>query len=262
MQLSRSRRDAMKTTLVTFCALLVLSALSSAQSNTLNPLPNTIFVGADGKFETAPDTALIQFNIAAKADNAKDAYDQAAKQSRSHRHRSAVARRPRAHILRTPARRRPRVADQPSGGGNAEKNGVWGQPGAMITHSRRRPPRPMPPARQKPRERWLRLTSTRPIMKFAPALALVALLASSPGCKQYEEVYSVSFRNNRGVELAGGDITLSSPLPATGMIRGWYTLQIRSVPSGSKEVEIFYELFHHKESGRVEWTVGAPRMGA
>ena len=99
-------------------------------------------------------------------------------------------------------------------------------------------------------------------MKFAPALALVALLASSPGCKQYEEVYSVWFRNNRGVELAGGDITLSSPLPATGMIRGWYTLQMRSVPSGSKEVEIFYELFHHKESGRVEWTVGAPRMGA
>ena len=60
----------MKTTLVTFCALLVLSALSSAQSNTLNPLPNTIFVGADGKFETAPDTALIQYNIAAQADNA------------------------------------------------------------------------------------------------------------------------------------------------------------------------------------------------
>src|ERR1035438_6701243 len=85
MQLSRSRRDAMKTTLVTFCALLVLSALSSAQSNTLNPLPNTIFVGADGKFETAPDTALIQFNIAAQADNAKDAYDQAAKQAEATR---------------------------------------------------------------------------------------------------------------------------------------------------------------------------------
>ena len=75
----------MKTTLVTFCALLVLSALSSAQSNTLNPLPNTIFVGADGKFETAPDTALIQFNIAAQADNAKDAYDQAAKQAEATR---------------------------------------------------------------------------------------------------------------------------------------------------------------------------------
>ena len=75
----------MKTTLVTLCAVLVLSALSSAQSNALNPLPNTVFVGADGKFETAPDTALIQFNISAQADNAKDAYDQAAKQAEATR---------------------------------------------------------------------------------------------------------------------------------------------------------------------------------
>jgi len=75
----------MKTTLVTLCAVLVLSALSIAQSNTLNPLPNTVFVGADGKFESAPDTALIQFNISAQADNAKDAYDQAAKQAEATR---------------------------------------------------------------------------------------------------------------------------------------------------------------------------------
>jgi uncharacterized protein len=75
----------MKTTLVTWCAVLVLSALSIAQSNTLNPLPNTVFVGADGKFESAPDTALIQFNISAQADNAKDAYDQAAKQAEATR---------------------------------------------------------------------------------------------------------------------------------------------------------------------------------
>ena len=75
----------MKTTLVTFCAVLVLSALSIAQSNTLSPLPNTVYVGADGKFETAPDTALIQFNISAQADNAKDAYDHAAKQAEATR---------------------------------------------------------------------------------------------------------------------------------------------------------------------------------
>jgi hypothetical protein len=48
-------------------------------------MPNTVFVGADGKFETAPDTALIQFNISAQADNAKDAYDQAAKQAEATR---------------------------------------------------------------------------------------------------------------------------------------------------------------------------------
>ena len=71
----------MKTAVFTLCAILTLSAFSVAQTPTLNAMPNTVFVGADGKFETAPDTALIQFNISAQADNAKDAYDQAAKQA-------------------------------------------------------------------------------------------------------------------------------------------------------------------------------------
>ena len=75
----------MKTTVVSLClcacAILVLNAQSIAQGSTQNPLPNTVFVGADGKFETAPDTALIQFNISAQADSAKDAYDQAAQQA-------------------------------------------------------------------------------------------------------------------------------------------------------------------------------------
>ncbi|MGB6631598.1 MAG: SIMPL domain-containing protein [Terriglobales bacterium] len=77
----------MKITLVTFCAVLVLAlgTFAMAQSPTLNPEPNTVFVGADGKFETAPDTALIQFNISAQADNAKDAYDQAARQAEATR---------------------------------------------------------------------------------------------------------------------------------------------------------------------------------
>jgi uncharacterized protein len=75
----------MKTAIVILGAILVLSALSMAQAPTLNALPNTIFVGADGKFETAPDTALIQFNISAQADNAKDAYDQAGKQAEATR---------------------------------------------------------------------------------------------------------------------------------------------------------------------------------
>jgi uncharacterized protein len=71
----------MKTSIVSLCAVLVLSAISVAQGPTSGPVPNTVLVGADGKFETAPDTALIQFNISAQADNAKDAYDQAAKQA-------------------------------------------------------------------------------------------------------------------------------------------------------------------------------------
>jgi uncharacterized protein YggE len=71
----------MKTAMFTLCAILTLNALSVAQTPMLNAMPNTVYVGADGKFETAPDTALIQFNISAQADNAKDAYDQAAKQA-------------------------------------------------------------------------------------------------------------------------------------------------------------------------------------
>ncbi|MGA7565781.1 MAG: SIMPL domain-containing protein [Terriglobales bacterium] len=75
----------MKTTIVTICAILVLSALSIAQNAALAPMPNTVFVGADGKFETAPDTAVIQFNISAEGGNAKDAYDKASQQAEATR---------------------------------------------------------------------------------------------------------------------------------------------------------------------------------
>src|ERR1700689_3455339 len=71
----------MKNAFVSFCAVLVLSAVAVAQTPTLNALPNTVYVGAEGSFQTAPDTALIQFNISAQAESAKDAYDQAAKQA-------------------------------------------------------------------------------------------------------------------------------------------------------------------------------------
>jgi uncharacterized protein len=61
--------------------LAVTCVLSYAQAPTATVQPNTLYTGADGKFETAPDTALIQFNINAQADNAKDAYAQAQKQA-------------------------------------------------------------------------------------------------------------------------------------------------------------------------------------
>jgi uncharacterized protein YggE len=75
----------MKTGLLLLAAGLVLCAASAAQNPSVTATPNTIFVGADGKFETAPDTALIQFNISTQADTAKDAYDQASKQAESAR---------------------------------------------------------------------------------------------------------------------------------------------------------------------------------
>jgi uncharacterized protein len=78
-------RTPMRAVVVTVCVGLCFSVLLNAQNPTLNPVPNTVFVGADGKFETAPDTALIQFNISTQADNAKDAYDLAAKQAEATR---------------------------------------------------------------------------------------------------------------------------------------------------------------------------------
>jgi hypothetical protein len=64
---------------------ILLSMFALAQAPTLTALPNTVFVGADGKFETAPDTALIQFNISTQADSAKAAYDQASKEAETTR---------------------------------------------------------------------------------------------------------------------------------------------------------------------------------
>lgn len=75
----------MKTMILTWCMGLVLALSAAAQSPTLTAMPNTVYVGADGKFETAPDTALIQFNISSQADTAKEAYDQAAKQAEATR---------------------------------------------------------------------------------------------------------------------------------------------------------------------------------
>lgn len=75
----------MKSIVATLCTVVVLSALSAAQGTTLNPAPNTVLVGADGKFESAPDIAIIQFNISAQAGSAKEAYDEAAKQAEAAR---------------------------------------------------------------------------------------------------------------------------------------------------------------------------------
>src|SRR5271157_3896418 len=75
----------MKTAIFVLCSALALTTALAAQNPTVTALPNTIYVGADGKFETAPDTALIQFNISAQGDTAKDAYDLASKQAETTR---------------------------------------------------------------------------------------------------------------------------------------------------------------------------------
>jgi uncharacterized protein YggE len=61
-------------------ALMFTSIWTIAQEHpAVTAQPNTVYVGADGKFEANPDTAFIQFNIAAQEDSARAAYEHASK---------------------------------------------------------------------------------------------------------------------------------------------------------------------------------------
>ena len=63
--------------ILTFC---ILTTASSAQEHpAVAALPNSVYVGADGKFESAPDTAVLQFNISVQDDSAQSAYQHASK---------------------------------------------------------------------------------------------------------------------------------------------------------------------------------------
>jgi uncharacterized protein len=62
-------------------SLVVLSAVGVlAQDHpSVTAQPNTVYVGADGKFEAAPDTAELQMNVSAQDDSSQNAYQRAAK---------------------------------------------------------------------------------------------------------------------------------------------------------------------------------------
>jgi len=57
--------------------LLIFSAGLVAQDRAGMPQPNTVWVGADGKFESEPDTALVQFNISAQEEKLQAANERA-----------------------------------------------------------------------------------------------------------------------------------------------------------------------------------------
>ncbi len=64
-----------------FAALLLIASLSFAQEHpTVTAAPNTVYVGADGKFESAPDTAVLQFNISVQEDTSQAAYQRASRE--------------------------------------------------------------------------------------------------------------------------------------------------------------------------------------
>lgn len=64
--------------LAALCCLAATFAIAQ-EHPAVTAQPNSVFVGADGKFEANPDTALLQFNISAQDDTARAAYDRASK---------------------------------------------------------------------------------------------------------------------------------------------------------------------------------------
>jgi len=64
-------------TSLAFTTLLATAQPAFAQERTTSPIPNTVWVGADGKFESEPDTAVVQFNIAPQQPKLQDAMLQA-----------------------------------------------------------------------------------------------------------------------------------------------------------------------------------------
>jgi uncharacterized protein YggE len=64
-----------------FFALLLLGAgaVFSQDHPAISAQPNTLYVGADGKFEALPDTAQIQFNVSVQNETSQAAFQSAAK---------------------------------------------------------------------------------------------------------------------------------------------------------------------------------------
>lgn len=61
-------------------SLLMVAGVAMAQDHpAVAAQPNTVYVGADGKFEAAPDTALLQMNVSAQEQTASAAYEEASK---------------------------------------------------------------------------------------------------------------------------------------------------------------------------------------
>jgi hypothetical protein len=70
----------MKLALIWTVVSILLSRCILAQEHpSVTALPNTVYVGADGKYEANPDTAVIEFSISAQQESSGAAYDHASK---------------------------------------------------------------------------------------------------------------------------------------------------------------------------------------
>ena len=77
--MKRIQRPLITFSLLAFMFVLFAPPALSAQEHISNPAPNTVWVGADGKYESEPDTAVLQFNISAQEDNLQAANARATK---------------------------------------------------------------------------------------------------------------------------------------------------------------------------------------
>src|SRR5271166_3219630 len=59
--------------------LVAATPVSAQEHPTVAAQANTVYVGADGKFEAAPDTAQLQFNVSVQADSSQAAFERASK---------------------------------------------------------------------------------------------------------------------------------------------------------------------------------------
>jgi len=59
--------------------LFATTATFAQEHPTVTAQANSVYVGADGKFEAAPDTALIQFNVSVQDDTSQAAFQHASK---------------------------------------------------------------------------------------------------------------------------------------------------------------------------------------
>ena len=64
------------------CAVLVFTLSAAAQNPpVVNAQSNMVYVSAEGKYESVPDTAMVQFMISAQEELAKDSYSRASKEA-------------------------------------------------------------------------------------------------------------------------------------------------------------------------------------
>ena len=71
----------MKAMLLSIVILFLVLNAEAQNPPTVNAQANTVYVAADGKFESAPDTAMVQFMISAQEELAKDAYSRASQEA-------------------------------------------------------------------------------------------------------------------------------------------------------------------------------------